>query len=199
MEFRFESTIHRFLEDNKWGLWIYQTNAKRQVCIGLYVIIIVLFTAAAVYIEMLSGLNLAFLVLGIIPVLFNVFCAIYLIPRQRNWKEWEKQLYQVLDIHPEEKDGEIIAVFSESGCTLTYGGKTYERACWNRIEALRRSAEGWDFIDKPGFTGVSVRECDMTHGDAEAFSAHIQQWSKKKLKPRAIELSELQRRFPNKP
>lgn len=199
MEFRFESTIHRFIEDNKWGLWIYQTNAKRQVCIGLFVILTVLSTAAAVFVWTVSGLNSAFLIMGIMILLFSLFCAVYLIPRQRNWKEWEKQFFQVSELRPEERDGEIIAVFSESGCTLTYGGQTHERACWNKIEALRRSAEGWDFIDKPGFSGVSVRACDMTQGDPEAFSAYIQQWSKKKLKPRAIELSELQRRFPNKP
>lgn len=200
MKFQFYTTAWKFVEDSKWGSWIYVTNAKRQINIGLMVIVSALLVAGTIYgIIMVSGMGGATLGIIIISLLFCipgvVLCLGYVIPRQLNWKEWKKQFLQVAAMSPEEEDGELTITFTEQGCVLNLRGETIERFRWNRLEALREWSDGWDFIDKHGFSGISVRRSDMIEGNAEDFTSFIQQMSKKECKPRAIELSELQRRF----
>ena len=196
MEFRFETTAQRFADDSVWASWIYQTDAKRKVNIGLMIILTALFAGATIYVEVAwgNGAGDALLAMGSMTIIWALFAAV-VSWRNWNWMDWKKQFLEVQQMPFGGEDGPMTVVLTENGCTLFLGDERIERFQWKKIEAVRTWSKGWDIIDKPGFSGISLREEDMTAGDSASFTRFLQAKCKNTIKPRAIEIEALKRRY----
>ena len=179
-----------------WAGWIYQTNDKRKINIGLMILLTAAFAASTIYVEAAwgNGTGDALLVMGSITILWALLAAV-VSWRNWNWMAWKKQFFQVRQMPMGREDGPLTAVLTEQGCTLYLADEIIERFQWRKIEAVRSWPKGWDIIDKSGFSAISLRQEDMAVGNPESFVQCLQAWSKKTIKPRAIELEELKHRY----
>lgn len=192
MKFQFQTTIRKCAEDSKWGGWIYQTDDKRKVGNGVMIVLSALFITATVFTSVAWDGD--WLLMGV-PTLCMVGLSIIVILQNKNWSSWKKQFIEVDKMRFEREDGELTIELTEEGSTLYWPDETVQFFPWKNVEAIREWSEGWDIIDKPGFSGISLRREDITVGDAQSVSEFIQKQSKKRIAPRAIELEELKRRY----
>lgn len=207
IKFQFHTTAKKVVADSNWGTWIYVTNVQRQVGIVLAVIMSAFAVAVEIYFfihsRRLAGdpLTLMYLSLLITVLVIGLigFCVGYMIPRLLNWKMWRDSFLTLAAMPTEGEDGKVTVTFTEQGCVLDFRGETIERLRWKQILAIREWSGGWDFIECRSIfeieSALSLRKEDMIEEEAALFTTFIQQMSKKKCKPRAIELSELQRMF----
>jgi hypothetical protein len=192
MRFQFQTTIWQFAEDSIWAAWIYQTDAKRKINCGFTILLALLCAGLTVFLRVVweddSRMMGGFTLMMILTALVTTW-------RNMNWMTWKKQFLRVEQMPMGQEDGSLTVELTDQGCTLHLPGETIERFRWERVEAVRSWSEGWDILDKPGFSGISLRRRDLTGGEEKAFESFLRQKVQKPIKPRAIELDELKCRY----
>ncbi len=192
MRFRFQTTVWQFAEDSQWGAWIAQTDIKRKVNCGLALLLTALFAGFTIYryvawnsdVAVPGGLTLLMAIYALVTILWN-----------KSWMAWKKQFVQVSKMEMGKEDGPLTIELTDGGCVLYLPDETIERFRWENVAEAYTWSEGWDMIDKYGFSGISLRKGDLTEGDIQVFESFLQQKIRKPLKPRAIELDELKHRY----
>lgn len=195
MHFQFQTTIWQFAKDSQWAAWIYQTDAKRKINCGFTILLALLFAGLTVFFRVAWGDDSQ--VMGGLTLLMAL-TALVTTWRNLSWKSWKKQFLRVEQMTADRENGPLTVELTDQGCTLYLPDETIERFRWKGVEAVRTWSEGWDILDKPGFSGISIRRRDLTGGEEKAFESFLKQRAPKPIKPRAIELDELKRRYDNK-
>ncbi len=192
MRFQFQTTIWQFAEDSQWAAWIYQTDAKRKINCGFTILLALLFAGLTIFFRVAYEDDSR--VMGALTLLM-VLTALVTTWRNLNWTSWKKQFLRLEQMPVGRENGPLTVELTDQGCTLYLPGETVERFRWERVEAVRTWSEGWDILDKPGFSGIALRRSDLTEGEEKAFESFLEQRAQKPIKPRAIELDELKCRY----
>lgn len=181
---------------SKWGPWIYRTDIQRKFTVavlgvgGALLLAMGAAAVAALCFNYQYEKGPAFW--GLIGLMAVVLLGggagfVYVIRQGWNWQLWKHSFLALEQSYPEGEDEALTVVLTQTGGDIFCSGKRTGSFRWEQVEAIRAWRQGWDIIYKPGDSGLSLLRDDITLGDAEAFSAFLQQMSKKELKPRAVE------------